>query len=73
MESAPVSEKARSSAPPSESDEDALELALNLSQLPSDIFDEQVEELSRRMGPHAGLESALASFFTLVSVHHPNI
>ena len=37
MESAPASEKTRSSAPPNESDEDDLELALNLSQLPADI------------------------------------
>ena len=76
MESASAGEKASSSAPPNEGDEDDLELALNLSQLPADLFDEQVNELSRRVGPHAALEGALASLLTamsLVRVRHPYI
>ena len=76
MESASASEKASSFTPPNESDEDDLELALNLSQLPADIFDEHVNELSRRRGLSATLEDALASLFTttsLVRVHRPYI
>jgi hypothetical protein len=49
MESVPAGEKARSSTPPNESDEDDLKIALNLSPLSADIFGEEVNELSRSL------------------------
>ena len=68
MESASANEKASSSTPPNDSDEDDLELALNSSQLPADIFDEHVNGLSQWRGPRAALEGALASSFTTMSL-----
>ena len=68
MESALATEKARSSAPPNESDEGDLELALEVPQRPADIFDNQVNELGRRTGPHAALEGSLASLPTATSL-----
>jgi hypothetical protein len=65
--SASASEEARSSTPPNDSDENDLEIALNLSQLPADIFDEQVSELDRPKELHTAIEDSLASWLAAMS------
>ena len=49
-ESAMTREQTHPFPPPNESDED--DLALNLSQLPADIFDEQAIEINQQTGSH---------------------
>lgn len=55
--SAPIDNRACHATP----DEDDLELHLMLSQLPSDIFDEQVGELNRQGGAKTAEDDLLAS------------
>ena len=66
MESTPAGEKARSSAPPNEGDEDYLERDRNLSQLPASIFDGQANEHSRQRESRMTIEGA--SLFTAMSL-----
>jgi hypothetical protein len=77
--SAPTSEEARSFTPPNgsgergesegsdENDESDLELALTLSQLPDDIFDEQVSGLNQRRESHTPIEGSPGSLPTTLS------
>jgi hypothetical protein len=62
MESAMTSKQAL----PCESDEDDLELALNMSLLPADIFDELAIEIDRQKGSHTADEN-LASMAAGIS------
>jgi hypothetical protein len=61
---------ARSSIIPSESDENDLQLALNLSQLPADTSDDigQVNELERRRVSRTAIENCLASLLMEMSL-----
>jgi hypothetical protein len=65
--SASASEEARSSTPPNDSDENNLEMALNLSQPPADIFDERVSELNRPKELPTATEDSLASSLAAMS------
>ena len=67
-QSTPISRNARSCTPPNENYEISLEQALYLSQLPADIFDEQVSELNRRWESRTAAEDRLASFLTGMSL-----
>jgi hypothetical protein len=62
--SASTSDEARSSTLPNETDEDDLELA---SQLPDDIYDEQVKELNRRRESRTAIEDSPASLLMAMS------
>jgi hypothetical protein len=63
-----VSEDARSSTLPNESDEGDVELALILSQLPADTFDEKVSELNRLRESRMTVEDSLASLLAAMSL-----
>jgi hypothetical protein len=63
------------STPPNQNDDDDLELALTLSQLPAEIFDEQVGELNREArGAAEGASSAIShnSHSEVRTRHHPH-
>ena len=66
VESASTREQAHPSPPPNESDED--ELALNMSQLPADVFDEQAIEINRQNGSNTADEEDPGSMAAAISL-----
>jgi hypothetical protein len=66
-ESASASEGARSSTSPDECDEDDLEPAPTSSQLPADIFDEQVRGFNQQRASRTAIEDGLAPLPTAMS------
>jgi hypothetical protein len=59
--------EAHPTTPPAEDNECDLELALALSQLPADLFDEQAMELNRRNEGRPSIEGTLALSHTATS------
>jgi len=67
-ESTPASGEGHQTSSPNDDSEPDLEFLLTLSQLPADIFDEQVGELDRRRESRTTTEDRVASLLAEISL-----
>jgi len=67
-ESSPASDEGRQASSSNDDSEPGLEFLLTLSQMPADIFDEQLGELDRRRESQTATEDRVASLRTAMSL-----